>query len=478
VRGALARQADAALADATAAGGRDRDQVVKDLLRLVTVDEQGHPTRWRVRRDELPDPVAAELGAFVARRLLTTDLDDGRVVVGVAHEALLSAWPPLAEAITATSTALRARRHIEQATADWAQHGQASDRLWERGQLAAALADTRAHLQASKHPSPVGPEARRTRQDETSSTEPLPPRRWRHPVFGRRRVLVADRVELSSQARQFLHASIRRNRRRRRRSTTVLSVLLVAALMAAGIAVIQRRVSEERQRLAIAELLLTRAEAILGGDPRTALQLGEAAYRIRPGPDTQADLAQLLLSPLFGGHSGHGGHSGQSGHNGTGSDSDDEMSLWNVSDRARPHRLGDPLTGHTDTVTTVVFAPDGRTLATASWDGTVLLWDVADPGRPRRLGGPLISQTDTVTAAAFAPDGRTLATARWNGTVLLWDVADPSRPRRLSDPLTGHTDQVTAVAFAPDGRTLATASRDQTVLLWDVRRANTAAPPG
>jgi hypothetical protein len=175
VQGALARQADAALADATAAGGRDRDQVVKDLLRLVTVDEQGHPTRWRVRRDELPDPVTAELGAFVARRLLTTDLDDGRVVVGVAHEALLSAWPPLAEAIAAASTALRARRHIEQATDDWAQHGQASDRLWERGQLAAALADTGAHLQASHQPSRAGPESHQTEQgrdlvDRTADT--------------------------------------------------------------------------------------------------------------------------------------------------------------------------------------------------------------------------------------------------------------------------------------------------------------------
>ena len=124
VQGALARQADAALADATAASGRGRDQVVKELLRLVTVDEQGRPTRWRVRRDELPDPVAAELDAFVARRLVTTDLDNGQVVVGVAHEAFLSAWPPLAEAITAASTALRARRQIEQAAADWAEHGQ------------------------------------------------------------------------------------------------------------------------------------------------------------------------------------------------------------------------------------------------------------------------------------------------------------------------------------------------------------------
>ena len=124
------------------AGGRRADEVVKELLRLVTVDEQGRPTRWRVRRDELPDTAAAELDAFVARRLLTTDSNGGGVVIGVAHEAFLSAWPPLAEAITEASTALRARRGIEQAAADWADSGRPAERLWERGQLAAALADT------------------------------------------------------------------------------------------------------------------------------------------------------------------------------------------------------------------------------------------------------------------------------------------------------------------------------------------------
>ena len=60
VQGTLTRQADAALAEAAAVGGRGRDVVVKELLRLVTVDEQGRPTRWRVPRAELSEPVLAE----------------------------------------------------------------------------------------------------------------------------------------------------------------------------------------------------------------------------------------------------------------------------------------------------------------------------------------------------------------------------------------------------------------------------------
>jgi hypothetical protein len=147
VRGALSGQADAALADAAGGG---RDQVIRELLRLVTVDEQGRPTRWRMRRDELSGQVLAELQPFVDRRLLITDTDNGQVVLGVAHEAFLSAWAPLSKAIDHAASALRARRAIEQAAEQWAEHGHPPARLWERGQLAAALTDTGAHLQAAR----------------------------------------------------------------------------------------------------------------------------------------------------------------------------------------------------------------------------------------------------------------------------------------------------------------------------------------
>ena len=50
---------------------------------------------------------------------------------------------------------------------------------------------------------------------------------------------------------------------------------------------------------------------------------------------------------------------------------------------------------------------------------------------------------------AFAPDGHTLATASYDRSVRLWDLTDRTRPSPLGAPLTGHTDTVNSVAFAP-----------------------------
>jgi hypothetical protein len=77
VQGALTRQADMALADASAVTGQGTAEVITGLLRLVTVDEQDRPTLWQVSRDELPEPVTRELDVFVGRRLVTTDTDNG-----------------------------------------------------------------------------------------------------------------------------------------------------------------------------------------------------------------------------------------------------------------------------------------------------------------------------------------------------------------------------------------------------------------
>jgi WD40 repeat protein len=98
----------------------------------------------------------------------------------------------------------------------------------------------------------------------------------------------------------------------------------------------------------------------------------------------------------------------------------------------------------------------------------VRLWNTADPAAPTALGAPLTGHTDGVTSVAFAPDGHTVASAGADGTVRLWNTADPAAPTALGAPLTGHTDRVWSVAFAPDGHTLASGGADGTVRLWNL----------
>src|SRR5437016_13330320 len=83
---------------------------------------------------------------------------------------------------------------------------------------------------------------------------------------------------------------------------------------------------------------------------------------------------------------------------------------------------------------------------------------------PRHNVLVLPGHTGTVIGLAFSPDGKTIASASADGTVRLWEA---STGKPVGQPLTAHTGPVNGVAFSPDGRTVASAGADQTVPLWE-----------
>jgi WD40 repeat protein len=117
--------------------------------------------------------------------------------------------------------------------------------------------------------------------------------------------------------------------------------------------------------------------------------------------------------------------------------------------------------GHTGSITSVTFSPNGEHIASSSYDQTIRVWD-AVTGQP--VGNPLQGHSETVRSVAFSPDGKHIASGSGDQTISVWDAVT-GQP--VGNPLQGHSETVTSVAFSPDGKHIASGSGDQTIRVWD-----------
>ena len=140
----------------------------------------------------------------------------------------------------------------------------------------------------------------------------------------------------------------------------------------------------------------------------------------------------------------------------TGGTNENPIKLWD----AETGTLKLTLEGHEKGVLSLAFSPDGRTLASGSYDDTARLWD-AQTGRPKLTLKE--EHLNAVFSVAVSPDGRTVATGSYH-EVKLWDAQTGALKRTLTADGMGITYRL---AFSPDGRTLA-GGGDKSVKLWDV----------
>jgi WD40 repeat protein len=119
-------------------------------------------------------------------------------------------------------------------------------------------------------------------------------------------------------------------------------------------------------------------------------------------------------------------------------------------------------------ITSVVYSPDGKTLAVGERDSSrlakppeqVTLWEVASGKKIANFkgSGPL----------RFAPDGKALAAADSDHTVHVWEVGSGKELATLK----GHTGLISSVVYSPDGKVIATSSNEGSVKLWDAANGN------
>jgi len=113
------------------------------------------------------------------------------------------------------------------------------------------------------------------------------------------------------------------------------------------------------------------------------------------------------------------------------------------------------------------FSPDGSTFAAGTPGGEVEIWDVATGRIQRKLRheGRVGADRDTrVVSLAFAPAGSILVVGHRDGTIKVWDTTAWTLQRTITE----HRGVVHCLAFSPDGSRLASASGDRSVRLWDV----------
>jgi len=135
-----------------------------------------------------------------------------------------------------------------------------------------------------------------------------------------------------------------------------------------------------------------------------------------------------------------------------------KIMLWSVETGVLARTMS--LRGRANQVASLAFSPDGRLLATGSWDTIIKLWSMEAGKGDSTLRG----HRGHVNSIAFSPDGKILVSGSSDFTVRLWDVDSA----REITTLKGHANRVHAVAFSPDGKFVASGSLDRLIKIWEV----------
>ncbi|MEU4726014.1 helix-turn-helix domain-containing protein [Nonomuraea dietziae] len=432
VHGAISHTAEELYAGLSPAQARIARRI---LLRLINPGEQAQDTRRPAARAELDPYGEADTTLVIEQlagaRLLTLHQD----TVELAHEALIESWPRLRGWVDEGRDRLRTHRQLTEAAEAWEAHGRDAGLLYRGNRLA---------------------------------------------VVDKLFIEPGNRDDLTPLERDFVHASAalaRRTSQRRVAVSAVLVVLLVASMVAAGVAIRQAGLADDRLKEATARLVARRVAALRMSDPELARRLSAAAWRIAQVPEATSELIDSMALPLVDVVTAP--YSATDLVHGLSVDGTRlavytpgtvvEPAALRVLDMATKKEVASAI-WRGQHVFKVVWSPDGRTVAVD--DGSnAQLWAV-DGGRLTDLGVAF----PELSPAEFSPDGRHLIGVR-DEMNEVWSVADGTRvldepvsaispDGRLALVIPAQANELTSTPAAPGSR----ASSGRRVELWDIRK--------
>ncbi|GAA2085861.1 hypothetical protein GCM10009801_47850 [Streptomyces albiaxialis] len=403
------------------------------LLRLIAPGEGSGDTRRPAARDELAPTEGADDGPDTAlvlerlagARLLTLDED----TVDLAHEALITSWPRLRAWIEEDRARLRAHRRLTEAARTWEELARDPGALYRGSRLTA--------------------------------------------VEERFAGLPAEDGELSRLEREFLTASQGarlRERRRLRGGAAALCALLVLAMLAGVVAWQQTRTNDRQHIEAEARRIAAVADSMRISEPRRAMRLSVAAWRLADTPETRSALLGALSQPesdaltLPGGTQG-GDSAGETERflsaDGRTVVSTDRRRLerWNVPDHrrisARPGTGADPTSSGGS-----LLSRDGRTLVTSDEEMRISARDLTRRAPARHLRGA------RGRPVGLSHDGRVLALSDDtpdHDALAFWDVR---RGRKLFERRFPTRQDGPTAALSRDGALAAVCAEGRPLELW------------
>ncbi|CAG8490317.1 1111_t:CDS:10, partial [Acaulospora colombiana] len=138
---------------------------------------------------------------------------------------------------------------------------------------------------------------------------------------------------------------------------------------------------------------------------------------------------------------------------------DDKSFLWRTDTGEQLYEL----TGHTDTVTSVMFSKNGEFVASGGMDGKILVWKVDGGELVASLEGP-----DEVMWIDWHPKGTILLAGANDASIWMWQLPSGN----CMNVFSGHSKAVTVGQFTPDGKKIVSGSDDSSLIIWDPKTAS------